>query len=710
MISRTALPVLLLCHVAAAQNAQPQSIDLKYRLAPGDRLVYHERIHREVEAKDGSSAAEAEWDTQLLVLSDPSHPGEFIVGTQRNRTRAELLQDREGGKDKLAKERPEFEERLRRRGLSFSEANRFTAKGAALLPRVAAREWSSMVLLDVRELMPLPDAPVKIGDSWRNNDILGLGFRVEAREELKDEECLRISGENQKSSLHMKFWFCPSSGEMPRLEFDAKYPVFISNVHETISLELVERHSGEDAAGWSASANTQSALLSMLLLPDSRVELPQNFPSLLRSGDPRVQRKALAVLYQRHARLPVNSLSESLHSPDARVRTLAVRLLQDATGEGARPLLQRAADDPDYFVKNTAQHVLAGQSDEQQLSTAECPGPTANRHTPAPELGVALLRGMTSSAFSGWPYVVYVPEDYGGDYPFPVVIYLGGGSGSALLTAAGNREIADQLGYIFVYPQAHGNWWEKDSTAMVHALINEVLKSYNVDTNRVYLTGFSNGATGAFDYATLWPDRFAAVSSLMGAGLQFPGKEPPLPISTINVPLLFLHGENDPIIPVEASRRTVEELRKLPRNADVELHTFKGKQHELDLENDEGRTIHFLEQHVRHPFPRQIMMQMRDLEYPRQYWVEIQGKSEGVAELRAEIADDNTIRLKSKNISRLRLLLRPELVKGDFRVVWNGKDVYSGTLKADCNLFQQSAAASADPDLAYSFEVPLTAP
>ena len=161
---------------------------------------------------------------------------------------------------------------------------------------------------------------------------------------------------------------------------------------------------------------------------------------------------------------------------------------------------------------------------------------------------------------------------------------------------------------------------------------------------------------------------------------------------------------------MEASRRTVEELKKLPREAEIELYTFKEKQHELDLEHDDGRTVKFFEQHVRHPYPRQVMLQMRNLDYPRQYWIQVAEKGAGIAELRGEIGDDSTIRLKSKNITRLRLLLRRELARGDFKVLWNGKEVYSGTAAADCALFQRSAAESGDPDLAYSFEVTLTAP
>jgi pimeloyl-ACP methyl ester carboxylesterase len=698
--------VLFISGLAQGQTSTA-SVELKYHLASGDRLVFRERIHREVSSKDLSSISEGEWLTQVLVLAEGNN---FVVGTQRNRTRAEMLQYRISGKDQIAQGRTDFEAALQGRGPAFSAASVVNALGAPLLPPVAAREWFSLMLLDVHELMAMPEAPVKIGDTWTNNDVLGLTFRAEKLEDVNNEQCLRVAGENLKNSRHMQYWFCPASGEMRKLEFDARYPLFENSVHEVISLELLERHSGEDASKWIGSPETQSALLAMLVLPGSKLPIPEGLERLSESSDPHVQRKALAVLYQRHSSVSAELISKSLKSPDPRVRVLAVRLLQNVPPESAKPLLQQANNDADYFVRNAAQHLKVTQPAEQQLAaTADCAEPVNQRRI-TPGLGVATLQGMTTAAFAGWPYVLYVPEDYRGDREFPVVIYLGGGGGNALLTAIQNRDTADQLGYIFVYPQARGNWWEKDSVAIVHSLLEEILKSYNVDTNRVYLTGFSNGGTGAFYDATLWPDRFAAVVSLMGAGVQFPGPDPPLPISTINLPLLFLHGEKDPLIPVDASRRTVEELKKLPREAEVELYTFKDKQHELDLEHDEGRTVKFFEQHVRHPYPRQIMLQMRNLDYSRQYWIQVAEKTAGIAELRGEIGDDNTIRLKSKNITRVRLLLRRELLNGELKVLWNGKEVYSGTAGADCALLQHSAAESGDPDLAYSFELTLTAP
>ncbi len=362
--------LFFICGLAQGQSSSA-AVELKYHLASGDRLVFRERIHREVSSKDLSSVSEAEWLTQVVVLAEGNN---FVVGTQRNRTRAELLQYRSGGKDQLAQGRTDFEAALQRRGPAFSAATVVNARGAPLLPRVAAREWFSLMLLDVHELVPLPDAPVKIGDTWTNNDVLGVTFRADKWEDFDNEQCLRVTGENLKNSRHMQYWFCPASGETRKLEFDARYPLFENSVHEVISLELVERHSGEDPSKWIGSPETQSALLSMLVLPGSKLPIPEGLDRLSQSSDLHVQRKALAALYQRHSSVSSELISKSLKSSDPRVRVLAVRLLENVSPETAKPLLQQANNDADYFVRN------APNSNSQRLPIAASPSTSGASH------------------------------------------------------------------------------------------------------------------------------------------------------------------------------------------------------------------------------------------------------------------------------------------------------------------------------------------
>lgn len=63
-----------------------------------------------------------------------------------------------------------------------------------------------------------------------------------------------------------------------------------------------------------------------------------------------------------------------------------------------------------------------------------------------------------------------------------------------------------------------------------------------MDRDRIYLTGFSNGGTGSLYFAALWPHRFAAVVSRMGAGQCM--EQVKLGLSNLeNLPVLFVHGD-----------------------------------------------------------------------------------------------------------------------------------------------------------------------
>jgi hypothetical protein len=180
-----------------------------------------------------------------------------------------------------------------------------------------------------------------------------------------------------------------------------------------------------------------------------------------------------------------------------------------------------------------------------------------------------------------------------------------------------------------------------------------------------------------------------------------------LVVNLLRLPLLLLHGEEDRTIRLQSDKELLNAIRRLNPEAPVRLHAFKGRGHDIIFDTDEGLTQPFLQQHQRKPFPRQVAFQAEDLRFPRRFWLEILDKKEGLAEMQGRIEEDNTVRVDTHGVKRLRLLLRPELLprSGRARVILNGSEVFSGNLPESCSLLQKSWRESSDPFLAYAAQL-----
>jgi len=78
------------------------------------------------------------------------------------------------------------------------------------------------------------------------------------------------------------------------------------------------------------------------------------------------------------------------------------------------------------------------------------------------------------------------------------------------------------------------------------ALLKELRRRYHVDTERVYVVGYSMGGHGAFTLATLYADEFAAAVPLAGTlYLPFQQAEPLLLANVLNTPVLAVWGDKD---------------------------------------------------------------------------------------------------------------------------------------------------------------------
>lgn len=160
-------------------------------------------------------------------------------------------------------------------------------------------------------------------------------------------------------------------------------------------------------------------------------------------------------------------------------------------------------------------------------------------------------------------YILYVPASYSPANPAPLVFnFHGYTSNSSQQIAYGEfRPIADTAGFILVVPMGtvdgsgntywNANWGGTvNDVAFTAALIDTLSANYNINQNRVYSTGMSNGGFMSYYLACKLSGRIAAIASVTGAmTLGTP--------STCNpqhpMPILEIHGNADGTVPYNGS-------------------------------------------------------------------------------------------------------------------------------------------------------------
>jgi polyhydroxybutyrate depolymerase len=130
-------------------------------------------------------------------------------------------------------------------------------------------------------------------------------------------------------------------------------------------------------------------------------------------------------------------------------------------------------------------------------------------------------------------YIIYVPASYNGsvDYPLLFSFHGGGGTSSGFIFVNDMRPIADTANFIAVYPQAavdptdgSNSWLHKTPTThndvnFIEAIIDTLSNDYNIDNDRVYACGYSEGGIFSYELGCRLNDRIAAFSSVSGSML-----------------------------------------------------------------------------------------------------------------------------------------------------------------------------------------------
>ncbi|MGH9323449.1 MAG: prolyl oligopeptidase family serine peptidase [Vicinamibacteria bacterium] len=201
-----------------------------------------------------------------------------------------------------------------------------------------------------------------------------------------------------------------------------------------------------------------------------------------------------------------------------------------------------------------------------------------------------------------YKYQVFVPANWTPQKKWPVIFFL---HGAGERGADGDRQVdiglparlreMKDFPAVVVMPQCNrGAWWgDAEMEGQAFAALEEAMKEFNGDPQRIYLTGLSMGGYGTWAFGYKYPEKFAALVPVCGgvvASRRFItapswhpfSKNPADPYQETashltKIPIWAFHGEMDPVVPAAESRKLTEAVKAAGGN--VRYTEYPGVEH-----------------------------------------------------------------------------------------------------------------------------------
>jgi len=338
-------------------------------------------------------------------------------------------------------------------------------------------------------------------------------------------------------------------------------------------------------------------------------------------------------------------------------------LLLGSTAVGQEPLKKLPSD-----ARKTIRKAVDG--DEQAQQKLQALGPLAKKA--AEEVQKRVLdswpfkslksgRSKVELEFGGTKreYALYTPKGYNKRKQWPLILSLhgAGGNGPMEINFQWGSHLSKWKGFVAAPSgQPPGAQWFPEQEPFVLAVLRDVFQKANIDANRVYVNGFSNGGNGAWYYAEVHPQLFAAMCTRGGGN---PRSD--LLQNLFRVPTYVVHGENDTVIKVDHDRRDAGKLKEMGFN--VVYAEFKGGGHK-PFNEENPKILDFFRKHPRDPYTPQLKFRVPGRKPFRYLWLEI---PEGVgSNIEAEVKGNE---IAIDGASRVVLWLSDGLVDLDQEVV-----------------------------------------
>ena len=322
-------------------------------------------------------------------------------------------------------------------------------------------------------------------------------------------------------------------------------------------------------------------------------------------------------------------------------------------------------------------------------------------------------------------YGVVVPEGYDPEFSYPVEFLLHGGVARPewgpgvewWRSGYANLQREDR---IIVVPAAwrEAFWWHDNQADNLPAVLREVKRLYNVDDNRVSMTGISDGGTGAYFFAFKQPSEWASFLPYIGhpGVLRNPAGGVNYRLFFENLtakPLYIVNGELDRLYPATSLQSFVDVL--IEARVEHVFRVIEGGGHNTRWLPEETPAIEqFKTGHPRDPFPEFLQwVADRDDRYNRNMWLRVDemANPEYLAVLKAK-REANRFTVEATAVAGFSLLLNPEEIDFSQPVVVdvNGETVYDDMVEQSADTLLRWARETLDRQALVTAEIRISLP
>lgn len=258
------------------------------------------------------------------------------------------------------------------------------------------------------------------------------------------------------------------------------------------------------------------------------------------------------------------------------------------------------------------------------------------------------------------PYGLYLPENFDASKKYPLVIMLHGAGSNHRISlrrvfgksnAEGESDVEatryfpewKDVEYIVASPYARGTAGyqgipEKD----VYDVLADVKKRFNIDEDRIYLTGLSMGGGGTLWIGLTRPDIWAAIAPVCPAP---PAGTIDLAGNALNIPVHMFQGGADPVVKPEGTREWVQKFKDL--GVQVKYEEYPGVQHDSWVPAyKDGFIFEWFKSFKRNLYPERVLFSSSQYKYDSAYWVHFDKLTPGtLAKIDAKFTGPNKIEI-----------------------------------------------------------------